>query len=347
MLVAACSASWLQLSQAIACSGHNADMILELLGKNLCHEVEWSAKTLAPGQLASISDVLQTATTLREIDISGAMLGADDCDALAAALPHLPMLSSLELENVGMTDQCAHALALALPSSATLRVVDVESNPELGSAGVIALVVAAQESASIVKLDLAGCSAEDDVADTVKDWLVGGGVGTVLRNVDLRRNRLSQATADELFQQVRPGNNLRRRAKMGPNATRYVKLDSQDQRAWRDRPAAPAQRVHQQDAQIEDGDGDGMGTASQPGAAIGNPLEWTAAETATWVGSLSNGLKRRAPALVEHDVDFATLMELTDDDLRELGFDVSLSRKRLRREMAALASALESSTKDE
>jgi hypothetical protein len=81
------------------------------------------------------------------------MIGAEGARALAAALPHAPLLQTLDLRFNSIGADGARALAAALPHAPLLKMLDVRFN-SIGDEGVRALAVALPLAPQLRTLDL-------------------------------------------------------------------------------------------------------------------------------------------------------------------------------------------------
>ena len=95
---------------------------------------------LGESHLKELFSFLKKAQKLKVLNLSQNIISATSMELLVEALQHIPLLEELMLANTGLNDDSACILAKCLKEKATLKAVNLDNNPGIGSKGRKALV---------------------------------------------------------------------------------------------------------------------------------------------------------------------------------------------------------------
>ena len=171
-------------------------------------------KGIGDAAAAVLAAVLETNTTLTNLNLSGNNLCPAGAESIAAALKTNTTLTNLGLDDNNLGPAGAASLATALKTNTSLKSLDLSDN-NLGPAGAESLATALKTNTSLTSLDLSGNNLGPVGAESLATALK---TNTSLTDLNLMLNNLGPAGAESLAKALEtntilrslylPGNNL-------------------------------------------------------------------------------------------------------------------------------------------
>ena len=162
--------------------------------------LDLQGNNIGPTGAESLSTALKTNTTLTHLDLSSNNIGPGGAVSLATALKTNTTLTNLDLRsnNIGPFD--AESLATALKTNTTLTNLCLSYGNNIGPAGAESLAEALKTNTTLTDLDLSGNNIGPGDAVSLATALK---TNTTLTNLNLRRNNIDPFDAESLATALR------------------------------------------------------------------------------------------------------------------------------------------------